>query len=319
MKKKLLLIAIMIIPFFIKAQETKEFAPIGAEWYYTNSDGTLEDIRFNHIVSERDTTVDGDICRVLQLKQYHFTNELIDSRETYIIKQEQGKVYYYYQDKFNLMFDFSTEVNDTIEFTFRYQIGDSTGLNVLKDTTLSAKFVIEDITTDMQGLKTFITKVLEEDEYIFQDVSLLSPTFPYIYTERIGLHGEFLPILDDMAHPNWEYYRWLRCYTDADISFVSDRWATMSQPCDYPITTGVNTFQIENDKVYPNPFSDHISVFTDHGGNIEIIDIVGKTIYQSTLMPGVNNISTNHFSTGVFFIKIQNKENSVQNFKVVKL
>ena len=317
MKKTKLIISLVTTCLFIVygkyAYCQTEFAPIGAEWYYTDA-MMIPLSHFNHIVSEKDTIVAGETCRVLQ--QNYFST--FDRRETYIIKQEQGKIYYYYQDKFHLMLDFSAEVKDTVEFTFRYQIGDSTHVNVLKDTIISARFVIENITTDAHGLKTVTPKILEEDEYLFKYVSLRDLTFPYVYTEKIGLHSEFLPLLDDMAHPDCEFFRYLRCYTDADLSFVSNQW-TISLPCNYVGITGINTFENENVKVYPNPFYDYIFVNTENEGNIEIIDILGKTIYQSKLTSGVNAIFTNHFSKGIFFIRIQNDSNFIQNFKIVKL
>ncbi|MDR2475632.1 MAG: hypothetical protein LBD45_07215, partial [Bacteroidales bacterium] len=87
------------------------FAPVGAEWHYSYAFGCCPENHFNHIISEKDTIVEGNSCRVL--RQYY--DNLTVASETYIVKQEQGKVYYYYQDQFNLLFDFDAEVNDIIE------------------------------------------------------------------------------------------------------------------------------------------------------------------------------------------------------------
>ena len=187
-----------------------EFAPIGAEWYYTNTFGYFPD-HFNHIISEKDTMVAGSNCRVLR----RYYDGLSIASETYIIKQEQGKVYYYYQDQFHLLYDFDAKVNDTITFSFM-------GIN----TVFSARAIVENITTNAQNLKTFTTKVLEEDR--------LSVYFPssYVYTEKIGVYSKFIQGIESIAYiPEHPPYNHIRCYSDADVSFVSDEWAAKYLPC----------------------------------------------------------------------------------------
>jgi len=83
-------------------------------------------------------------------------------------------------------------------------------------------------------------------------------------------------------------------------------------------TTNINTLKDENIKIYPNPFIDNIFIIANNGGNIEIIDVSGRVIYSSGLSNGINKISTSHFLKGIYFLKIQNKNNSIQIFKIVK-
>jgi hypothetical protein len=305
--------ACLVFCFARQANTQTKFAPAGAEWYYTYTFGCCPENHFNHIVSEKDTTVEETNCRVLR-KYYDNSNA---ANETYIIKQEQGKVYYYYQDRFNLLFDFDAEVNDIVEFTFMYKKYDDFPLPSYKDTILSARFEIEDITTNVQNLKTFRTKVLDEDAPKLA-FSYYLDYRSYTYTEKIGLHGEFMPVFDNAAHPDEEAFQWLRCYSDADFSFMSDEWSAMSLPCDYPFTTGINTLKDENSIIYPNPFYDNVFVFTGNGGSMEIIDVLGKVVYHSELSNGINKISTGHLFTGIYFVKIRNKDNRIQTFKIIK-
>jgi len=312
MKTKILLISfVCCLTFYAKAQT--EFAPIGAEWHYTYAFGCCPENHFNHIISEKDTIVEGNTCRVL--RQYY--NDSNIASEKYIIKQEQGKVYYYYQDRFHLLFDFDAKVNDIVEFTFMYKKFDSETW-ISKDTILSARYIVEDITINTQNLKTFRTKVLEEDAH---KIHVFYPYYPEVhtYTEKIGLHSEFMPMFDNAAHPDEEIYRWLRCYSDNDIFFISEEWAAMSLPCDYPISTGINILKSEESiMVYPNPIKNNIFVFAYNGGDIEITDISGKIVHCSNLLNGINEISTTHLLKGIYFIKTQNKNNDIQIFKIVK-
>ena len=310
MKKILLTLGAIIMGLYTHAQT--EFAPIGAEWYYTCTFGYLPN-HFNHIISEKDTIVDGHNCRIL--KQYYDNSNVMN--EKYIIKQESGKVYYYYQDQFNLLFDFDAKVNDTLIFSFmgvKYFFDNGNNPPFYsKDTIFSVRCVVEKITTNVQNLQTFTTNILEEDR-----LELYFPS-TYTYTEKMGLHSEFILKIEDIYYiPEFPPYKGLRCYSDADFSFISDEWTIMSLPCDYSFSNNINTLkEEENINIYPNPFHNNIFVFTNNKGNITITDISGKIIHHSELLNGINEISTNHFPKGIYFVKVQNNNN--QNFKIVKL
>ena len=304
----------IVFCFAWQANAQTEFAPIGAEWYYTYTFGYSPEEHFNRVISEKDTIVEENNCRVL--RQYYDNSNV--ANEEYIIKQEQGKVYYYYQDKFNLLFDFDAKVNDIVEFSFMGKAyffdRDRNPPFYDIDTVFSVRSVVENITTNAQGLKTFTTKILEEDR--------LDTYFPYsyTYTEKIGLQSEFiLKIESEYFLPEYPPNRFLRCYSDANFSFVSDEWAATSLPCNYSITTSINALKDDNITIYPNPFSDSVFVFTNNVGNLEIIDVSGKVVYYSKLSNGINEISASHFLKGIYLVKIQNKDNSIQTFKIVKI
>jgi hypothetical protein len=292
-----------------------EFAPTGAEWHYCYASGNIIYSHLNHTVSEKDTTVEENNCRVL--KQYNDNSNI--ASEKYILNQKEGKIYYYYQNQFNLLFDFDAEVNDTIEFAFIYKKRDNfPSLSyTYTDTIMSARFEVESITTNAQNLKTFRTKILDEDRDKVFDTSYFFP-YTYTYTEKIGWHSEFMPKLDNGPNPDVEIFRWLRCYSDADFSYVSNEWAATSLPCNYSIAMDISTPEDESIKIYPNPFSDNICVFSHNGGYLEIIDISGKVVYYSKLSNGANKISAGHLLKGIYLVKIQNKDNSIQAFKIVK-
>ena len=294
-----------------QANGQTEFAPLEAEWHYTYTFGCCPEEHFNRIISEKDTIVEGNNCRVL--KQHYDNSNIVIQK--YIIKQEQGKVFYYYQDQFNLLFDFDAEINDIVEFTFMYSVYDY-GVIQIKDTILTVRYFVEDITINGQNLKTFRTKVLDEDAYKF--LGVYDAPYTYTYNEKIGLYSEFMPMLDNASHPDVDIFRWLRCYSDTDFSFISDEWAAISLPCDYSTATNINILKDENTKIYPNPFNDNVFVFTNDGKDIEIIDVSGKVVYYSELSNGINKISASHFLKGIYLVKIQNKDNRIQIFKIVK-
>ncbi|MDR1592403.1 MAG: T9SS type A sorting domain-containing protein [Prevotellaceae bacterium] len=312
MKKHTLLLTVSFLWAGLNAQT--EFAPTGAEWYYNCcANGNIINSHSNYIVSEKDTTVEGSSCRIL--RQYYDNSNT--ASEKYVIKQEQGKIYYHYQDRFNLLFDFGAEVNDTAEFTFMYKKYDDFPSSSYKDTILSARYRVESITTNAQNLKTFRTKILEEDKFAVYGMDVLP--WDYSYTEKIGFYDEFMPMLDNTAHPSVDNFPMLRCYSDADFSFVSDAWTATSLPCDYSTASDINIAKDENRVIYPNPFNDNVFISTDEGEHIEIIDASGKVVCYSKLEKGINMLPTNQLLKGWFLAKIHNKDNSIQVFKIIKL
>jgi hypothetical protein len=320
MKIKALIFTVLMQSLAMSAfsQNVHPFAPAGSEWYYTYAWGCCSENHFNHIISEKDTLVEGSNCHVL--RQYY--DESTTASKEYIIKQEGGKIYYYYLEQFNLLFDFDAELNDTIEFAFMYKKFDNDPalpydpLLPHKDTILPVRFKVECITTNAQNLKTFRTEVLEEDIPQFQ---LWYAPHTYIYTEKIGWHDEFMPALDNAAHQDEALFRFLRCYSESGFSFISDEWAALSLPCKYYSTvTGINISKDENSTIYPNPFNDKVFVSASEGGSIEIIDLSGKTVHYSELSKGINILSTNHLLKGLFFAKIWYKDNCTRIFKIIR-
>ena len=309
---KMIVFAGLLFYFIYPANAQTEFAPLGAEWYYTYNDLCCPENHFNRVVSEKDTIVEGSVCRVI--KQYYDNSNV--ASEKYIIKQEQGKVYYYYQEKFNLLYNFDAQVNDTIVFTFMYKLS---GPESREDTLFSARFRVESIVKNSQNLNVFTTKVLEEDILNFWGILVPPSNYQtYSFSEKIGSNREFMTLFVNYPQTQVHRYRSLRCYSDADFSFVSEDWSVLSLPCNYSIASDIDNPMDESVKIYPNPFNDTAFVEINNGGNIEIIDISGKTVYNSVLYNGINEISATHFQKGIYLVKIQNIYNSIQTFKIIK-
>jgi len=89
------------------------------------------------------------------------------------------------------------------------------------------------------------------------------------------------------------------------------------------IEENLNT--IKSVKVYPNPTSDFISInFTnisnsDKIENILIItDINGKILCENKVVNQVEEIDFSDFTDGVYFLTIKQKNQTVNNFKIIK-
>ena len=294
-----------------QASAQTEFAPVGAEWYYTFTvGGEMPANHFNRVVSEKDTIIEGNHCRLL--RQYYDNSEI--ANEKYLIKQEQGKVYYYYQEQFNLLFDFDAETGDTVKFTFQYKKYDFDNWPLYKDTVLSARYEIEAITTNAHNLKTFKTVILEEDNYRIHNETVL-PTF-YNYTEKTGHEYVFIPMVDNVVHTADSHF-FLRCYSDANLSFVSDWWSYQSLPCDYFIFMDMNTPKVEDIKIYPNPAKDIFFIECENFSLITLYDMLGREVLNQNINEK-SAINITHLPNGVYNIRIFSKGKIIGNSKIMK-
>jgi len=84
---------------------------------------------------------------------------------------------------------------------------------------------------------------------------------------------------------------------------------------------GIIENNIEKFVVYPNPTENRITV--DLGNNyiknssIEIINLLGKSIYHNNVSQQINNIDLSNYSNGIYFIKFSNKTGSITH-KIIK-
>ncbi len=117
MKTRLLphtcLLLIIFVSGGIKAQNWREFAPLGAEWYYcaTEFGENPEEGEYVKFWVSKDTLVDGKNCRLIENDSEKLTaldngNYSSVPVPPYIVYVENDKVFNWYNNKFYLVFDF---------------------------------------------------------------------------------------------------------------------------------------------------------------------------------------------------------------------
>jgi hypothetical protein len=74
-------------------------------------------------------------------------------------------------------------------------------------------------------------------------------------------------------------------------------------------------------KIYPNPFTDKITItsqsFENKNLQLEIINSIGQTVYSQNSLENQNEIDLSSLPKGIYFCKVQNKEHS-KTFKLIK-
>jgi len=94
------------------------------------------------------------------------------------------------------------------------------------------------------------------------------------------------------------------------------------------LITSLNEFTVEgfSVKVYPNPFTDLINIFTtytavpDKSIRIELFDAHGKILFVNKFTSNIIQIDMSEYSGGLYLLKVINEENKIhRNFKIQKI
>ena len=293
----LMFFIISLICLYTKAQ--KEWAPVGAKWYYSvNQTNNI----CSYIESVGDTIIEGKTCKILDIEYCNYTFP----RTRQYICQQGDSVFYYNKQDFFLLYDFSAKVGDTITvFENEFNCGFPFNLNPESDscTCNCLKYSITDIdsiTVEGQFLKRqHINTVFSEcnwrvgDEYIIEKLGNLN----YFFGSPKTI------IIHETSHIGM-----LRCYQDQQIEYENPDW---SFECDYDNIVGFRkTNMSRNITVYPNPVFDYLNIKSDIIiENIKIYTIVGHLIQNIDYQGNSFMIDLKHLNQGLYFIVLKSNNN----------
>jgi len=300
MKKKLLfLLATLFFAHCSFAQG--DFAPIGAKWYYSLSYAMDLRLGFTEQVVTKDTTIDGQICRKIErtevVKRGDISNSPTDTNtlESLYVYSNTDTVFYYNTifEKFLPLYIYNVAVGDTIS----YHVPDTNWLSVLTDSIFRMK--VTRVSQQQFGGETlkYISISLIDEYYSYGGVIHSGDG----YYEKIGstnwlLHNNTARV---STTPSF-----LRCYSDATLSYVLDA----EIPCDYVDgPTSINGRQLKdrNISVYPNPAQDYINIKADginlKDAEIHIYDAVGKKV-NASIANGKIDVSA--LAQGMYLLKL---------------
>ncbi|MCK5538072.1 MAG: hypothetical protein KAI79_14700, partial [Bacteroidales bacterium] len=223
MKKLLLLISLFFLIQNVFGQ--KEFAPIGATWYYNKTENIVGELGYVKIISKKDTVVNEKACKLLS-KTYYSSKKDTVPYGNYIVHQSGDSIFYWLDEGFKLVYDFSLEVGDSM---YIY----SPELLCPDDSSHWGEIVVDSITyTTINSfeLKTMHTSPTTNSNYLY--------AAPFV--EIIGSLSYLLPldtgcgICDQLT----EFGR-LRCYNDSIIGYKNFYF-------DYPCDTTYSYVSVEN-------------------------------------------------------------------------
>lgn len=92
-------------------------------------------------------------------------------------------------------------------------------------------------------------------------------------------------------------------------------------PQEIGVLTGTNRISSKTDKfnIFPNPTSSvlniHFHEIMPKSTSLEIINMLGETVFESSLTGQINTLDVTRINRGIYFIKIENQSEAyVQKF-----
>ena len=276
-----------------KAQ-THEFAPVGAEWYYTRyyREGfDLTGITYDRFRSLRTVEISGWECKEIELFQnLDCHGEVNPYTEIRYITQEGDQVYEVEDGQRYLLYDFGKGVG---EWWYAPKYDDTITVINVNYITLYDGTVRKQLETQFSNLDWYIYNIIEG---IGMDYSL----FPFDHT-MVGT-----PCVEGP----------LRCYSEDGLLLI--QWGETE--CDYEVL-GVND-EKEDQLVQMNTLVDdllHISFANTQSGvkQIRIVDMTGRMVFSQETEDKTMDIDLSEKRSGIYLVLIV-VDSQVFNNKIVK-
>jgi len=290
MKKQSLLICLLLCGNTIFSQQ--EWAPIGARWIQNigiDFDSIpTPNLLLNYYVVE----CTGD--SVINNLNFRKVGD-------YLMHQNGGKIYYWYGDSLNLVYDFEVEVGDTVNLNLLSCLGGVITMPVKVD---SVGFIV----VSGQTLKRVVTSSIPLDPFYS-----FYPDGFYTYIEKIGRpDGVIIEDLPPCILLNNYRAPWLRCYSDSEIDYKSPRFLSFGDfDCDYQPPTYVQETNRLTWSVGPNPTSGIISVQTDETVvEMRLFNPTGQCLLSMTLSQE-KRLDISAFPSGVYWLQALDKQGNL--------
>jgi hypothetical protein len=302
--KFLLLIVLFSGSLQVNAQY---FGLQGSTWHYKNvmvvwpgpAGSVVED--YVSITANGDTTIEGHICKKLNLNQ---TLNCIDNENVKFTYFSNDTVYFYDQvlNTFQTLYNFSAAANDTWDIRVPDNFGED---------TISVRIDSVDI-VNINGIDlkrqfvTYTTHFTDLEDFEYQSVVI----------ERIGdLHYLFNIYPEFYYSCDASVITGLRCFEDNNVT----QYATgISPSCTYMAYLGTNEIAAPHITIFPNPSSDFIELSNPDQTvySYEIFDLSGKLVQQGS---ATDFIDLSLVQTGSYSLKLSSGAASfLEKFQVLK-
>lgn len=280
----------LLLTFFLLtliSANGQDFAPIGAEWYYSEHNGGAAPPDCEYVVykSTKDTTILDRLAKKIERTYYRYSGDT-NYLTPYYISQNHDTVFLYNPDDndFDRLYIFNAQKGDTLTLDVPYEessfVNQSTFRLIVDSVEIETQYSI--------GLKKYYIRPIDGFSWISQ-----------WYMDRIGGQDWFLPrgaIYPEAGGP-------LRCYHDNEVDIK-----LVSYDCDYRLISRIASREFDELLIYPNPTDGLFRIKTvEKIDNVEIFDSLGKLI-KSTCETEIN---LTEFPTGTYFIKIEIDKNFV--------
>lgn len=305
---KILLVLFFILFNCLFGYSQTEFAPIGAEWYYSQYE-SFNPPQANYVKHSciKDSTIAGKRVKVIQKTKFKYGGVTVNMGYEYLY-QNGDTISYWKSGEFHVLYNFSLSKGDSIRLYSEMP-------NQCLDKTPFGWSSIDSVystTINSHPLKAYFSTHKEGSVWGFDSFSII---------EKIGSTEYLLPQNSFCGFEDgFPGIGTLRCYSDPEIGFYQFE----NVPCDI-ITSFPDSFiQLNKNslfKLYPNPVADELTIECNNAMleefNLKIFDLDGKLVHSQTFSLE-EKIDLSFLKQGLFAIMIFNNFKLYYNGSIYK-
>jgi len=301
--KKLILILFLLSTIATYAQ--KEFAPIGAKWYYRSIEG-MNPPNEGYVLVESigDTILGNKFARILKKRQFQTKGSIVDWGFDFL-HIDGEKIYQWGNGNYYLLYDFTAEKDTSWSIYSRDKnpcytdsLGrvrvDSTGVRTINNIELKS-IHLSPADTSCWTLGDEILQKIGSFYYLFPDYNNICDIMDYP-----GLVGG------------------LRCYEDPEIGL----YQVGNCPCDSMIKyVGINSVPTFTDiSIYPVPVENVIQIklnntmYSHSEFEVSLIDQTGRLLFRNSFKGSEAQIDISSYDRGIYLITINEPNSNTRLF-----
>ena len=295
---------IFLLAIFITCSaKAQVFAPIGAEWYYTNIESFFGPSQgYEKIRVVGDTVIQGKNCRVLNRILMTTWNGAYTLPNTYL----------------HISGDTVFRMAPDTTFSVLYNFGAQPGYSwVTKEWLWSQNAGYVDITITVDSISTMQHNGHQLRQlHLSTDHNLLSFGYRGTITETLG--GANYMFLEDYAMSHDDIRVNLRCYSDP---VFGNYQADPSIPCTQMISATPENNPVFPHKIYPNPTAGTVNIefpSVNHPKTLRIYDALGRQIQQHQVTASQSEILVNLPTEGLYLFLTEIQGQIVFSQKVIR-
>lgn len=310
---------IFLILFIPVLAQSQSWFPIGATWYYNYQEQlTFPANGYTKYKVMKDTVVDSKPSKFITIETVRYNGNPLPV-SSLIVREENSKVYYYNNNTFQLMYDFTLNVGDTLAIDISSSFCDSVSPLIVDS--------IKNINISGTNLRVQYVKCIYYYKGAWQG---LTDTIIFPIIEKVGadiycfVNNNF--IFNPLCSVGEEFiWNGLRCYNDSLILYSGYYWSAHfpNYPCDTLINGSVGITElpkVDTIEISPNPSSEFVTIKANTAiSNIEVYDFYGKLL--SNFQPNSNNfiINIKSYPQGAYFFIVKTNNNFSKYFKIIKI
>lgn len=298
----------LIVLFMLSINCHSQFFDLsGATWIFDKQEVELFDARgYTRYSVEGDTTINLHMMHTIKVSEFSYDGGVKKLDDIYLYVND-SIIYRYSDEELLLIFDFSLNPGDTLDY------------NIFKTFSCDSvtPVILDSIGSLAIGQKNLIVQYFSYYERFFPEDALTRVSISV--TENIGTKGKFFAwnLCSSEGSPVSSS---IRCYHDQDIDYVAQWWLDryLGIECDALINeSSVNETLINSScNVYPSLMSDILYIKTENEDfNTTLFDSLGRIVIQQK---NSTSIDVSPLPKGLYFIQLNTNNQPLGSFKLLK-